>query len=375
MHLSMARKVIEHYSKFPLPIETVDDDEAIHFEEPFTVTDEEGEILCQLMPYPEHIDDIAKRIGRDKKELIPLLHSLIHKCFVVLSGPIDDGYFRAQTLWPGAIEMQEKFFSDLEPSALEEHTTLNAGPFVDAIFGTLDIQPWFRVVPHEEAIPHDIEVFPSELFTHLVEHAGDTGLAICDCYCRARAKRYGGGCDSPKDEICMAFGAYAKTGVEIGAFRAVTKEEMMKIGRRTRDAGLIRQAFTCEHTTLICNCCDCCCGLLTLVKLGMPQSTLKSNFIAHFNWDQCNGCQSCMKACRLDAITLDLKNKKPILNPEKCIGCGLCVVACPNENAATLKRKKEVIKYFHSFDEVLRFRAEQTGRMELYENYQGQEML
>ena len=82
-----------------------------------------------------------------------------------------------------------------------------------------------------------------------------------------------------------------------------------------------------------------------------------------------------MKACRLDAITLDRKNVKPVLNPEKCIGCGLCVVACPNENAVTLKRKEEVVKYFHSLDEVLRFRAEQTGRMELYEHYKGQEML
>jgi len=375
MHESIARKVIEHYRKFPLPIETSEDDEAIHFEEPFTVTDEEGEVLCQLMPYPEHIDDIAKRICRDKEELVPLLHSLIHKCFVVLSGTLDDGFYKAQTLWPGAIEMQEKSFPKLVPSALEEHMTARAEPFIDAIFGTPDIQPWFRVVPHEEAIPHDVEVFPSELFTHLVEHAGETGLAVCDCYCRARSKRYGGGCDSPKDEICMAFGSYATTGIEIGAFRAVTKEEMMKIGRRTRDAGLIRQAFTCEHTTLICNCCDCCCGLLTLFKLGMPQSTLKSNFQAQFNWELCKGCHSCIKACRLEAITLDRNNVKPVLNPEKCLGCGLCVVACPNENAVTLKRKEEVVKYFHSIEDVLRFRAEQTGRMELYEHYKGQEML
>jgi Fe-S-cluster-containing hydrogenase component 2 len=375
MHLSIARRVIEHYRKFPLPIETSDDDEAIHFEEPFEVTDEEGEVLCQLMPYPEHVDDIAKRIGRDKDELVPLLHSLLHKAFVVHSGALDDGYFRAQTLYPGAIEMQEKSLPNTTPSTLEEHITAKAGPFVDAVFGTPDIQPWFRILPHEEAIPHDLAVFPSELFSHLVEHAGETGLAVCDCHCRARTRRYGGGCESPKDEVCMAFGSYAATGVEIGAFRAVTQDEMMKIAGRTRDAGLIRQAFTCEHTTLICNCCDCCCGLLTLLKLGMPQSTLKSNFEAHFNWELCKGCQSCIKACRLGAISLDTNNVKPLLNLEKCIGCGLCVVACPNMGAVTLNRKEQVVTYFHSFDDVLRFRAEQTGRMELYEHYQGQEML
>jgi Fe-S-cluster-containing hydrogenase component 2 len=306
---------------------------------------------------------------------VPLLHSLLHKTLVVRSGTIDDGLYRAQTLWPGAIEMQEKSFPKLAPSPLEDHMISRADAFIDAVFGTPGIQPWFRVVPHEEAVPHDMAVFPSELFSHLVEHAGETGLAVCDCYCRARARRYAGGCDSPRDEVCMAFGPYAATGVEIGAFRAVTQDEMMKIGRRTRDAGLVRQAFTCEHTTLICNCCACCCGLLGLLAGGMPQSTLKSNFLAQFNWDQCKGCQSCMKACRLGAITLDRKNVKPVLDTEKCIGCGLCVVACPNTNAVTLKRKENAMTYFHSYDDVLRFRAEQTGRMELYEHYKGQEML
>jgi hypothetical protein len=238
MHLSIARRVIEHYRKFPLPIETSDDDEAIHFEEPFEVTDEEGEVLCQLMPYPEHVDDIAKRIGRDKDELVPLLHSLLHKAFVVHSGALDDGYFRAQTLYPGAIEMQEKSLPNTTPSTLEEHITAKAGPFVDAVFGTPDIQPWFRILPHEEAIPHDLAVFPSELFSHLVEHAGETGLAVCDCHCRARTRRYGGGCESPKDEVCMAFGSYAATGVEIGAFRAVTQDEMMKIAQQASRSGL-----------------------------------------------------------------------------------------------------------------------------------------
>ena len=38
MHLELARQVIEHYRKFPLPTESSEDDERIHFEEPFKVT-------------------------------------------------------------------------------------------------------------------------------------------------------------------------------------------------------------------------------------------------------------------------------------------------------------------------------------------------
>jgi len=69
---------------------------------------------------------------------------------------------------------------------------------------------------------------------------------------------------------------------------------------------------------------------------------------------------------KLKASTLDRKTKRPVLNVEKCIGCGLCVLACPIENAITLKRKEKVVIYPHTWDDFLRIKAQQTGRTEFY---------
>jgi Fe-S-cluster-containing hydrogenase component 2 len=33
----------------------------------------------------------------------------------------------------------------------------------------------------------------------------------------------------------------------------------------------------------------------------------------------------------LDALSLDEEEGRPIVDPEKCIGCGVCTVGCPEE--------------------------------------------
>jgi ferredoxin-type protein NapG len=44
-------------------------------------------------------------------------------------------------------------------------------------------------------------------------------------------------------------------------------------------------------------------------------------------WDS-GGCTVCMTACPYEAITLD-KESRPIVDPDKCNGCGICEKVCP----------------------------------------------
>jgi len=43
----------------------------------------------------------------------------------------------------------------------------------------------------------------------------------------------------------------------------------------------------------------------------------------------CNGCGSCRKACREEAITM--REDRARLHRERCVGCGACTHACPQE--------------------------------------------
>lgn len=42
-------------------------------------------------------------------------------------------------------------------------------------------------------------------------------------------------------------------------------------------------------------------------------------------------CNPCVAVCRAGAITKDSLTACPTLHPEKCVGCKLCVAACPGQ--------------------------------------------
>lgn len=45
----------------------------------------------------------------------------------------------------------------------------------------------------------------------------------------------------------------------------------------------------------------------------------------------CLGFGDCYNACQFDAIKLDPKTGFPIVDEEKCVGCGACATACPRK--------------------------------------------
>ena len=42
-------------------------------------------------------------------------------------------------------------------------------------------------------------------------------------------------------------------------------------------------------------------------------------------------CNPCTTACRTGAITMDSLTSIPTFHPEKCVGCRMCVAACPGQ--------------------------------------------
>ena len=72
-----------------------------------------------------------------------------------------------------------------------------------------------------------------------------------------------------------------------------------------------------------------------LAFIGNTTDFLERDIVAYprFRRERCLGCGRCEISCAdggHQAIRLD-DNRRPILNPKKCVGCHLCVLVCPNE--------------------------------------------
>jgi ferredoxin len=194
-----------------------------------------------------------------------------------------------------------------------------------------------RVIPVGEAIPFDLEVFPYEHATELVEDAKSWGVR--DCICRVQQQLVGKGCDHPI-ESCLVFapveGAFDHSEVD----RALTKEEALQILRQAEETGLV-------HTTgnyrdghnYICNCCTCCCGILrSVAEFGVPTTAVRSDLHTVVDAEACIGCGDCLERCQFGALSVP--DDICVVDYSRCVGCGLCATACPTE-ALYLERRPE----------------------------------
>ncbi len=70
--------------------------------------------------------------------------------------------------------------------------------------------------------------------------------------------------------------------------------------------------------------------------------------IAHRILDKCTDCNICK-----DIVTCPFGDAKTITGTDKCIGCGMCILSCPEEAIVLQRTQKEKIKVFVNENEVL----------------------
>jgi ferredoxin len=192
-----------------------------------------------------------------------------------------------------------------------------------------------RVIPVEESIPFELEIFPHERASQLLESAKSWGVR--DCICRVQQKLVGKGCNHPV-ENCLVFapveGAFTHSDVN----RALTKEEALQILAEAEASGLVHSTGNYrEPHYYICNCCTCCCGILRgVAEFGAPTAVAKADFQAVVDADLCTGCADCMERCQFDALALPEDTAE--VDVARCVGCGLCATVCPTE-ALHLERR------------------------------------
>ncbi|HEC34948.1 MAG TPA: 4Fe-4S dicluster domain-containing protein [Anaerolineae bacterium] len=284
-------------------------------------TPEEAALAAEMRLRYEQAGEIAACAGADPQE-----------AYQVLKGMARQGLIRARrgkdglvfALLPFVVGIYEEQLArmDRELAVLAEQyfreiagrTILDAAP------------PIHRVIPVEQAIPFDLEVFPYERAAAIVESARSWGVR--DCICRVQQRLVGKGCDYPV-ETCLVMAPVEEAFVGDVVTRPISKEEALCILRVAEEAGLVHTTgnFRDRHY-YICNCCPCCCAVLRgLIEFGVPTAVARSGFRAAVDDDACLGCGTCVERCPFEALSL--LEEVAVVNADRCLGCGVCAPTCP----------------------------------------------
>lgn len=88
-------------------------------------------------------------------------------------------------------------------------------------------------------------------------------------------------------------------------------------------------ANTISDNTIICLCRGCCCSQLRgRTRWDNPDAIPPSNFLPEAG-DDCIKFELCKERCLLEALTIDDETDLPVVDVDKCIGCGVCALTRP----------------------------------------------
>lgn len=296
-------------------------------------------IMLQLpiMPKTMAIRKLAKKLNKDKNELISKLEEPAKRGFIARVG---NNYAR-----PSPLQIHDMPFilqENLDREDVVKFAKLSRTYFDEGYYKTWETsrsgKPRTRVLTVSEKVDPSHEIIPIEAVYKVID--GQTDFALFPCPCRSRKEVEGIRKCKDKYPInnCITFGIFAKALIEMGdpAIKAVSKEDVIRITKEANELGLVHMTDNNPpNSHILCQCCECCCGNLAgLTRLDNPRCIARANYISSIDEDLCVACGTCIERCKFDAITV---NDFAHVNPDKCVGCGLCAVTCP-EDAITMKR-------------------------------------
>jgi len=299
-----------------------------------TFTVDEADAALNLNYKSESFDTVyarAKEKGYEEDIFKQLLESMEKKGSIFVKYKNNEELY---SLHPFAIGIFEMQISRLTPSYfLDSHYYMLQRFAIEYL--TTEV-PQMRVIPIEKSVPVSQNIATYDQIRGIVDQTKDR-IMIANCICKVGKDLIGDPCKvTDRRETCMFFRDFSDTYIRNGWGRAVAKEEAMEILDQNEKDGLVLISSTMQEPQFVCSCCDCCCGVLEIIKLvSRPVDFAASNYMAELNNEECEGCKNCVNRCQMEAIKFDKKAKKAVaVDSKRCIGCGLCV---PNCNTGSIK--------------------------------------
>jgi electron transport complex protein RnfB len=199
--------------------------------------------------------------------------------------------------------------------------------------------PGVRYLPVGQTIETHSLALPSDRLEEILDRYRVFAVGLCQC--RMAEKIVGRGCDRPM-ENCVGFGNVAEFFIRNGRMRQVTKKDVLEIKAEAEASGLATFVTELELGKSAggasCSCCGCCChGLRTISQFNVPGMIAPPHFMPRVDLTACTYCGKCARACPVGAMVIDTQRKSHQHLTERCIGCGLCAVACDKQHAIQME--------------------------------------
>ncbi len=298
-------------------------------------TPEEADLASRLRLTRESAEEIAARTGNESELVRKQLKDMARRGLIA-TGKVETGL--GFGLLPFVVGIYENQVGSLDAEMAE----LFEAYYTQAFGRALEVSPPFhRVIPIGESVSAGMEVQPFESAAVLVDQMQAWG--VLDCICRKQKALIGDPCDHPLD-VCMAF--HPKPGAfdQHPAIRAVSREEALGTLRRAAEAGLVHSVSNNQQGVhYICNCCTCSCGILRgMAELGIANVVARSAFVNEVDDLLCNGCETCLDSCQFTALSMG-EDAIVLVDRIRCVGCGVCVLVCPDEALHLVRRPEEEV--------------------------------
>ena len=294
-------------------------------------TPEEAKLATVMRLRPEPPEAIGERLGLDGETAALMLREMCDKGLIRSAWGPSPAYFLMP--WVVGIYEAQLLHMDEEMAELCERYMVESNGWSRGDSGS----SVHRVIPVDESVPQDLEIFPYERASELLDGAKAWGVR--KCICRVQQELLGNGCGHTV-ENCLVFAPMEGVFDKSEDIRVITRKEAGRILAQAADEGLVHSAMNQkDQVHYICNCCTCSCGILRgVAEFGIPTAVARSDFRVTIAEDRCSGCGACIRRCQFDALSKD--GDVCVADYARCVGCGLCVSACPVE-AMAMERRPE----------------------------------
>lgn len=300
---------------------------------------EEAEVVqhLRMMKRFTSAAEVAQATGKEEVEVRRILDGLLARSYIVGL----QGVYALPEI-PLLVNIHQ-FRLKTEPEDLEAARLYQQFFIQDGFYKYYESSekgtPLTRVIPMEAALENPQKILDTEEAHRIIE--AQSRLALVPCPCRTRTEKMGIRECRDKNPVgsCIMMGNTALHFESVGLGRNVSVEEAKKYLDDMQEKGLvaITDNWAKKDHTIICSCCECCCSQVRgRTRWNNPYSMAPSNYVAEAG-EECVLCGTCVDRCFFEAIHLDDEEGKALVDPAKCMGCGVCTHSCPEE---TMKLKR-----------------------------------